>query len=179
MFERRVAEREAHVVAEREAGARLGQLMAAQDALADERHLLQTVLDGSPDLVYLKDTDRRFVRANAAVAAYLGVDSPSDLIGKTDGDFYPADQAAVWAADERRVMETGEALVDNAEPRFLDRDDTPHVVTTKVHLHDRSGRVTGIVGMARDVSDKVAAESAYCEGEERLRLALRAAHMST
>ncbi|GDY13261.1 hypothetical protein LBMAG53_21390 [Planctomycetota bacterium] len=62
----------------------------AQSQLAIERTLLRTVVDNLPDLVYAKDLESRFVLANRAVAELMGAESPDDVAGRSDLDYYPA-----------------------------------------------------------------------------------------
>ena len=74
----------------------------AEDALAQDRNLLRTLIDNLPDCIYVKDTQSRFLAANLATAQLMGATDPNDLLGKTDADFYPPEQAAV----SRRRRET-------------------------------------------------------------------------
>ena len=64
------------------------------------------LLENTPDQVYFKDRRGRFLRASRAVAEYLNVANPDEIIGKTDFDFWSAETAREAAADEQRIMET-------------------------------------------------------------------------
>ncbi|MFA5193077.1 MAG: PAS domain S-box protein, partial [Verrucomicrobiia bacterium] len=76
----------------------------AEEAMERERNLLRTLIDNIPDAIYVRDTANRFVLANETVAKRMGIASPADLIGKTDADFYPPEQAAHFAALDREVF---------------------------------------------------------------------------
>src|SRR5258708_39476414 len=73
---------------------------AQQLTLHNEHRMLRALIDNIPDFMYVKDTQSRFVIANAYTARTLGASSPADLLGQTDFDFYPKELAAVFHADE-------------------------------------------------------------------------------
>jgi len=141
----------------------------AEDALAMERDLFQAVMESTPDLLYVKDRESRFLRANAAVAAYLGVSNPEDLIGRTDVDFFPPALAAQFRADELRVMTTGQPIRNQLEGKTADGDSPAWVLTTKSPLRNRQGEIVGIVGVAREVTEQVRAEARLRAAEARYR----------
>ncbi len=53
--------------------------------------------------------------ANLATARLMGVADPNDLLGKTDADFYPPEQAAEYRADEERLFQSGQPLINKNE----------------------------------------------------------------
>jgi PAS domain S-box-containing protein len=130
----------------------------------DERALLRTLIDLMPDPIYAKDAAGRFVLANVAVARVMGAESPRELIGRSDTDFYPPEMAAQFRADEESVLrgvglhEREELGADSGagEPRWH--------LTTKLPVRDASGAVIGLVGITRDIHRSKLAE------EEILRL---------
>jgi len=116
--------------------------------------LLKEVFDNLPDFLYVKDLDSRFVLANAAQVKLLGKKQITDLLGKTDFDIYPRDLAERYYADERRVLSTGKPLLDREEPG-LDQSGNPICVsTTKIALHDEKGRIVGLLGIGRDITER-------------------------
>jgi len=139
-----------------------------EDALATERDLFQAVIESAPDLLYVKDRESRFIRANAAVAAYLGVSDPSEVIGRTDFDFFPPELARKYRDDEIRVLMTGEPICDQLECRE-DEDSPAWVLTTKSPLRNRRGEIVGIVGVARIMTERVRAEALLRAAEARYR----------
>ena len=68
-----------------------------------------------PDNLWVKDNKSRFVIANKATALRMGFKDPEDLIGKTDLELCPPDIAREYFADERRVIETGQPMIDKQE----------------------------------------------------------------
>jgi PAS domain S-box-containing protein len=88
----------------------------------------------------------------------LGVERPEDVLGKTDFDFYPHAMAVQFQNDNRTILETGRPIV-NREERSRDQDGEPRwVLTTKVPLRDPQGQITGLVSIARDVTDRKRAD---------------------
>ncbi|MDQ2651782.1 MAG: PAS domain S-box protein [Chloroflexota bacterium] len=129
----------------------VSQRMQAEAALAQERDLLQTLLEHLPDAVYIKDTASRFQRLNHATARELGVSTVEEAIGKTDRDFFPEVLADEYMADERRLLTAGEAMVSKPERQTMS-DDGRWVLATKVPLRDAHGDIVGLVGTNRDIT---------------------------
>ena len=65
----------------------------AEEALIEERHLLHTLMDNLPDVIYFKDRESRFTRINMAHAKQFGLSDPAQAVGKTDFDFFTAEHA--------------------------------------------------------------------------------------
>ena len=126
----------------------------AQEALAKERNLLQTLINSLPDAIYVKDTDLRFLMANPSLLELMGAPSDEALLGKTDRDFYPAELVERYVADDRSVIATGEAIINREEPVI---NQTTGVkgwqLTTKVPLRNAQGQVSGLVGITKDITE--------------------------
>ncbi len=131
-----------------------------EEALAYERDLLRALLDNIPDRIYFKDVKSRFLRVSTSMQKRLGIKDPNEILGKTDFNFYPKELAEEFFADEQRIILTGQPLINKLE-RIVDRDSKESWASvTKVPLYNRSGNVTGIIGISRDVSKLKEAEAA-------------------
>jgi PAS domain-containing protein len=95
------------------------QLQRANTELRRSQSFLDSVIENIPAMVFVKDAaDLRFVRFNRAGQELLGY-SRADLIGKTDYDFFPADEADFFTTKDREVLAAGR-VVDVAEEPITD-----------------------------------------------------------
>ena len=129
---------------------------AEQDSKA-ERALFRAMIDQVPDYLFIKDTQSRFVVANRAVAADLGL-KPEDLIGKSDFDLHPPELARQFFADEQKVISSGKPTIDIDE-FIVDTDGAQKwLSTSKLPLRNDENEIIGIVGICRDVTARKRAE---------------------
>ncbi|MGA2482316.1 MAG: response regulator [Candidatus Acidiferrales bacterium] len=152
----------------------LGVQTRIEDALADERRMLRTLIDNVPDLLYVKDTDSRFVVANLPVARLMGAKTPDALLGKNDFDFYSKDLATAFYEDEQNVIRSGQPLLNREETATTPHGNLIWLLTTKVPLHDKSNQVIGIVGIGRDITLRKQAEAELRQAKEVAEVASRA-----
>ena len=124
-----------------------------EEALEREHKLLRTLIDQIPDSIYVRNTANRFILANEAVAKRMGAAGPAALLGKTDADFFPAEQAARFAAADQKVL-AGEALENVEENIVCPNGQQRIMLTTKVPLNDAHGAGTGLLGIGRDITEK-------------------------
>ena len=139
--------------------AKLGQENAE---LVQERDLLRMVIDNLPDFIYAKDKQGRFVLNNAAHARDLGAKSPSEMKGKSDFDFFPPELAAQFYADEKKIIETGQPVIDQEQYKCNPGDKLGvkrWSVSTKVIWHDAEGKILGTVGITRDTTEQKRTEA--------------------
>ncbi len=124
----------------------------AETELGRERDLLRTIINNLPDLIFVKDRAGRFVTVNTSLARIMGAESVEEVVGKTDYDFVPPELACNYVADDQWVMRSAGPLIDQEELN-KDPDGNPlWVLTTKVPLRDAGGKVTGLVGIGRDIT---------------------------
>ena len=137
----------------------------AAELTISEGDLLRAVIDLIPALVYAKDVHSRFIVCNQFTARAMGI-TPAEAIGRTDFDFYPEEMARRFHADEQHVLASGQPIIDHEESA-LDRQSgsTRALLTSKVPLRDKEGRIIGIVGTGRDVSQLKEAERRLAAAE--------------
>src|SRR5262249_28813505 len=87
----------------------------AEAALAEASSLLETMLENSPDYIYFKDRESRFVRASKSLAQVFHISDPNELKGKTDFDFFGSEHAQQAFDDEQQIIRTGVAIVGKPE----------------------------------------------------------------
>jgi len=138
-------------------GVNLGQFLEQKNSdakLETERHLLRTLVDNLPVCIFVKDTESRFVLNNPAHMHLLGAATPQEVLGKTEQDFFPPEQAARSCAEEEGLFRTGQPVHDCEEP-VRDRAGREYwFLTTKVPLRNAAGQVSGLVGIGRDITQR-------------------------
>jgi PAS domain S-box-containing protein len=152
----------------------------ADEALAHTHEQLQAMLDNIPDRVYFKDTQSRFVKCNQAVARRLGVEDPERVVGKKDSDFYPPEKAEEFYQDEQRIIQAGKPLINKIEMLTRPSGEVTWSSVSKVPLRDKEGKIVGLVGISRDITEQKQAEDVLRQSRDALeqRVAERTAELS-
>lgn len=144
-----------------------------KEEFARERNMLRSLLENSPDYVFFKDRDSRFLRTNKAHAQLLlGLQTPDEALGKTDFDLFPRQEAQRFFEEEQRVMATRQPVI--AREWSLHSSATGKKVWLSEHklpLLDEAGRVVGLLGIARDVTDRKEAEFHLKQAKSQLETA--------
>jgi two-component system cell cycle sensor histidine kinase/response regulator CckA len=133
-------------------------LKKAQEEAAYERDLLRTLLDNSPDHIYFKDTQSRFIKASKAQVLQFGVKSPDEMVGKTDFDFFTEEHARPAFEDEQEIIRTGRPMIDKEEREVWRDGHVTWASSTKMPLRDGTGKIIGIMGISRDSTERRRAE---------------------
>ena len=126
----------------------------AEEALNYERNLMRTMLDNSPDFIYFKDIQSRFIKAGKALASQIGVKSPDELVGKTDFDLFDEAHARPAFEDEQEIIRTGRPMIAKEEQEVWKDGHVTWASSTKLPMRDAAGKITGIMGVSRDITEK-------------------------
>lgn len=140
----------------------------AEIELAEERYLLRTMIDLVPGYFYIKDRESRFLVANETLTRFMGVDSPDDLLGRTDHDFFPKKDADEFRRDECMVVEGEKPLLNKEEYITNHLDKKEWVLTSKLPLRNLEGAVVGLVGMGLNITERKEEERRRKRLEEQL-----------
>ena len=133
-------------------------------------YLFRTLMEQTPDDIYFKDAQSRFLFASRAVARSFRLDNPDELRGKSDFDFFSEDHARKAYDDEQEIIRSGVPKVDMEESESWPSGEVTWVSTSKAPLRDRDGTIVGTFGISRDVTERKRAQEALRVSEERLRL---------
>ncbi len=145
----------------------------AENLLAHERDLLRALLDNSPDGIYFKDRESRFIRCGRSVVERLGRREYSEVIGRTDADFFTAEHARDSRLAEAEVIRSGQPLVGAVEKEtFLDGR-VLWMLTSKLPLRDKHGNIIGTIGISHDITLLKNAEMALEKEKDVLAVTLR------
>ncbi|HTH47763.1 MAG TPA: CHASE domain-containing protein, partial [Candidatus Limnocylindria bacterium] len=134
--------------------AEIQQRRQVEEVLARERNLLRTLLDTLPEQIYVKDVGGRFLLTNEANRRLLELPSTESVVGKTVFDLLPAEHAVHYDADDRTVIGTGQPILNREEPaRFADGVERV-LRTNKLPIRDGTGRIIGLVGISKDITEE-------------------------
>lgn len=132
-----------------------------------QKDFLQAFFDNVPDMIYFKDLQDRFVLVNKAHAAALNL-TPEEVVGKTDMDFFPKELGEKYCADDNAVLKSGKPIISKIEKALRPDGGMTYVSTTKMPHYDKNGKLIGIMGITRNLTDYANLE------EERLGMAINA-----
>ena len=142
---------------------------SAGDAGGDlERDYLRAVLNALPDLVWLKDSEGVFIACNPRFERLFGA-READIVGKTDFDFVERDQAEAFRRADQRAMAAGGPTVNEEWLTFADDGRGILAETIKTPVVDKDGKLIGVLGVARDVTDRKRVEETLRDSEARFR----------
>jgi len=171
IHDRLIADGAGNVVGIRSAMIDVTQTRRLSARLARERHLLSALMDQSPDHVYFKDTEGHFTLVNTAMVHVLGCSDPSEVVGKTDFDFFAPEHAEPACRDEQDLVQGRVAMVSKEQEETWPDGRETWVHTTKLALRDPSGKIDGTFGISRDITQRRRMELAVRASEDRLKLA--------
>ena len=148
---------------------------AVQQQRLEELELLDAIVKSSTDIIFAKDLEGRYLWRNQAAMRAEGALNVQ-LVGRNDKALFGADEAARLQANDARVIAEDRVLTFE-EALTLGGPEPTTFLATKGPLHDAQGRVTGLFGISRDITERRSAEAAVAASELRLSLALTAAQM--
>jgi len=124
-----------------------------QESLESSRTFINTLLHTLPDLIWLKDIDGVYLACNAKFERMFGA-KESDIIGKTDYDFVDKDLADFFRDKDKVALAAGKPSVNEELIPFADDGHTELVETIKTPMYDSAGKLLGILGVARDITQR-------------------------
>ena len=118
------------------------------------KHLFATIIENIPAMVFVKRADKlSFEMVNRHAELTLGR-SREQLLGKTDHDFFPPQQAAAFVGADRKLLATGQMVEIDQEAINTADGTTRHFTTRKVVLRDDAGRASHVLGVSIDVTER-------------------------
>lgn len=131
--------------------------------------LFHTIMNDSSDTIYFKDLQSRFVYNSRAHALDFNLCNPSEMIGKSDYDYFPKSFADKTFRDEQEIIRTGIPLINTIEKRRMYSGELKWYSASKYPLRDEAGNIIGTWGTSRDITDLKRAEAALSRANRKLR----------
>jgi PAS domain S-box-containing protein len=170
-LEKRVQERTLQLEKSNKAlQAEINERIQAEEKLQNSEAFLNAIVENIPNMIFVKDAKKlRFVRLNKAGEELLGY-SQKELIGRSDFDFFPENEATFYTAKDREVLASGQLLDISEEPITTKQKVRRILHTKKIPLYNGDGRPAYLLGISEDITEKKRTEEALRESEERFRL---------
>lgn len=129
----------------------------AENTLRSSEALLRNLKEHIPDMVWLKDIDGKYLTCNQAFTDVLGLQEP-EIAGRTDHDLVNKDMAELFRITDKTAMEA-DGPIRYEETLYLEKDGRNiRLETIKTVVRDSAGTATGVLGIARDVTERVERE---------------------
>lgn len=120
------------------------------DDLHNSHELLHSIIEGTSEAIYLKDTEGRYRLINSAGARYIGR-SPQEVLGKTDRELLSRETIGPILKTDQEVLSKGKSVT--CEENLIDAEGTRTFLSTKNPYRDSEGRVTGVLGISVDITE--------------------------
>ncbi|MBN2734270.1 MAG: PAS domain S-box protein [Methanomicrobiaceae archaeon] len=141
----------------------------AEKALKESEGRLYTLIQTIPDLIWLKDKDGIYLACNAMFERFFGA-KEREIVGKTDYDFIDKELADFFRENDRLAVEAGKPRVNEEWITFADDSRRAYLETIKTPMYNSEGKVAGVLGIGRDITERKTSEDALKEVNRKLNL---------
>ena len=141
----------------------------AEEAIRKSQQMVQTVLNTIPVRVFWKDRNLKYTGCNRLFAQDAGLNSPDEVVGKTDYDLAWKQMADRYRADDRKVIDAGMLKLGYEEPQITEDGPTLWLRTNKVPFRDQDDNIIGVLGSYEDVTERKKAALALEASEATLK----------
>ncbi len=139
----------------------------AEEAFERNHNLLKAVFESTPDAIFVKDTDGKYLMMNSYGAKVFNI-TEEEIKGKDDYDLFPEKQALKIREIDKHIVKTQESISYEAYQKNEEGLERAFS-TTKSPFYGHNGKVIGIIGIARDISEKKKAQEQLATSEELFR----------
>ncbi|MEM2780493.1 MAG: PAS domain S-box protein [Candidatus Bathyarchaeia archaeon] len=145
-----------------------------EEELQRVNRTLRTLIQAIPDIVYFKDSERRNLIVNNAYEKFVGLKA-DEIVGKKDEEILPSELAEQCRKSDEIVLRNGVSLRAE-ECTVNEKGEKRYFETIKVPVLDKSGKVVGLIGVSRDITERKLMEEKLREREEFFRSVVENSH---
>jgi PAS domain S-box-containing protein len=139
---------------------------AAADKMFWSADYLRSLLRSIPDLIWLKDPNGVYLTCNSSFEDFFGA-KESEIVGKTDYDFVSMELADFFRTHDLKAMESGKPSINEEWLVFATSGYRGLFETIKTPMRDQEGRLIGVLGIARDITDRKRTEAQLIEMRDK------------
>ena len=140
----------------------LEEIKGLNETLAGSESRMHTLLQTIPDLIWLKDPSGVYLSCNSMAERVIGA-KEADIVGKTDYDFFDRQTADLFREQDSKVMATSRSSSIEEWLTFADDGHKALMLTIKTPMHDDKGNLIGVLGIARDITEREKTEKVIVE----------------
>jgi len=118
-------------------------------------------------MIYIKDLECRKVIANIEDVKNIGYEKEEEVLGKTDMELFPGKIGQRGFADDKKVIDSGNAIIDREEDFFDSKGVQRWLLTSKVPLRDKDGKIAGLVGISHDITKRKKVNEELVKAKEK------------
>ena len=131
----------------------------AEDALRESEVHMRTLVETLPDLIWLKNPEGVYLNCNPKFERFFGA-KQAEIVGKTDYDFVDKELADFFREKDRAVMTAGISIANEEQVSYADDGHSEHLETIKTPMFDADGKLIGVLGVGRDITERKQTELA-------------------
>ena len=138
-------------------------------ALQESKAQLRTLIDTLPDLIWLKDPNGKYLFCNRRFERFFGA-SENEIVDKTDADFMKSETAEFFRRYDLAAIASGGPTTNEEEIRFADDGHRELLETIKTPVYGSDGKLVGVLGISRDITERKRGEAALMRANKKLSL---------
>ncbi len=141
------------------------ELIAAKEKAEESEAFLTAIIENQPGLIWLKNVDGKFLKANAKFLNICGLSVPEQLFLKTDFDIWPKKMAEKYVIDDLQIIRSKKPVI--VEEPIIDKGIDKWFETYKMPIIDEKGDVIGTTGFSIDITERKQAEQELIAAKEK------------